>query len=336
MCPPFTPPEPGGLQQQLQPDDGLVPCGTFTNSTDCIQRCCRETGVCFSSSCVTTFGFANDAQANCENKCLDLVQCVAFVPTCEDPHCLGFIHCINGPTDCDGKFEGEYCLYDGKSKNFKACNPNEPPPSSTGPEGFIVGDPAFVGLRGQQYQVHGVAGEVYNIVSDSQMQYNSRFVFLNQGDCPVVGGKKQKGCFAHPGSYLGEIGIKTSAGDKILLSSGPAADGFLTVSVNDKPLELGELVYLSDSLGSVARNHTHLSAVQVGRWQFDFENSDRFINQRVRVENPNSLRSHGLLGQTWRKQTYKSTVKHVQGQVDDYVIRGSDLFGDDFVFNAFN
>ena len=71
--------------------------------------------------------------------------------------------------------------------------------------GFVVGDPQFVGLSGQSYQVHGVSGEIYNIVSDVDLQYNSKFVFLNQGACPVVDGKKQKGCWSHPGSYLGEL-----------------------------------------------------------------------------------------------------------------------------------
>jgi hypothetical protein len=50
--------------------------------------------------------------------------------------------------------------------------------------GFVVGDPQFVGLRGQSYQIHGVSGEIYNLVSDGDVQYNSRFVFLDQGECP--------------------------------------------------------------------------------------------------------------------------------------------------------
>lgn len=33
---------------------------------------------------------------------------------------------------------------------------------------FVVGDPQFTGLRGQQFQIHGVAGEVYNIISSAQ------------------------------------------------------------------------------------------------------------------------------------------------------------------------
>ena len=74
---------------------------------------------------------------------------------------------------------------------------------------YVIGDPQFVGLRGQRYQVHGISGEVLNIVSDRDLQYNSRFLFLDKGECPIVDGTRQKGCFSHPGSYLGELGIKT-------------------------------------------------------------------------------------------------------------------------------
>jgi len=202
--------------------------------------------------------------------------------------------------------------------------------------GFVVGDPQFVGLRGQQYQVHGVSGEVYNIVSDLDLQYNSRFVFLDHGDCPVVNGKKQKGCWSHPGSYLGDLGLKTRAGDKIRIVSGAAKDGFELVEVNGKALEQGETILLSDDMGAVSMNSTHLVSVQIGKWDFAFENSDMFVNQRVRVLDARGLRSHGLLGQTWRDTTYPNAIKYIQGQVDDYVIRDGDIFGDNFVYNTFN
>jgi hypothetical protein len=202
--------------------------------------------------------------------------------------------------------------------------------------GFIVGDPQFIGLRGQSYQVHGVSGEVYNIVSDADLQYNSKFVFLDEGECPVVNGKKLKGCWSHPGSYLGELGLKTRAGDKIRIVSGPAKKGFAAVEVNGKELSIDETFVLADNLGSISRNSTHLASVSVGNWNFAFENSDMFVNQRVRVIDARQLRSHGLLGQTWRETTYPNAIKYIQGEVDDYVIRDQELFGDSFVFNAFN
>jgi hypothetical protein len=200
----------------------------------------------------------------------------------------------------------------------------------------VIGDPQFVGLRGQNYQVHGVSGEIYNIVSDSDLQFNSRFVFLSKGECPIINGRKQKGCWSHPGSYLGELGLKTRSGDRIHMITGNAKWGFESVTVNDKEVLVGETVLLADKLGAVSRNSTHLASVQIGNWDFAFENSDMFVNQHVRVLDSRSLRSHGLLGQTWRDITYPNTIRYVQGDVDDYVIRDNDIFGDNFVFNAFN
>lgn len=241
-----------------------------------------------------------------------------------------FLTFVDGPNTivigvgCNGAADPD-CYYEYTIECFK---------ESSG--GLITGDPQFVGLRGQEYQVHGVAGEVYNIVSDADLQYNSRFVFLEEGKCPVVNGKKQKACWSHPGSYLGELGLKTRAGDKMALISGPANEGFQSVTLNGRELEVGETVYLAADLGAISRNSTHLTSINVGNWDFAFENSDLFINQRVRAMDARNLRSHGLLGQTWRDAKYPNAIKYIAGDVDDYVIRSSDLFGDDFVYNAHN
>jgi len=205
-----------------------------------------------------------------------------------------------------------------------------------GPQGSVVGDPQFVGLRGQSYQVHGVPNSIYNIVSDADLQYNARFVFLTKGDCPVVDGVQQKGCFSHAGTYLGELGLKTRAGDKIHIVTGPAAKGFEMIEVNNKPVEVGQTIVLADNMGSVSFNSSHVTQVQIGNWDFVFENSDMFLNQRVRVLDARGLRSHGMLGQTWRETTYKNAIKYIQGEVDDYVIREKDIWGDSFLYNVFN
>jgi len=101
-------------------------------------------------------------------------------------------------------------------------------------------------------------------------------------------------------------------------------------------MEVGDTIILEGGLGSISYNNTHLATVSVGRWLFDFENSDMFVNQRVRVLDVSGLRSHGMLGQTWKEITYPTALKYIQGTVDDYVIRDGDIFGDDFVYNTFN
>ena len=63
---------------------------------------------------------------------------------------------------------------------FRTCNASYPPT-------HVVGDPQFAGLRGQDYQVHGIDGGVYNVISSSLMQLNSKFVFLTgPRPCPLM------------------------------------------------------------------------------------------------------------------------------------------------------
>jgi hypothetical protein len=207
----------------------------------------------------------------------------------------------------------------------------------------ICGDPQFLGLNGQDYQIHGVSGEVYNIISDSQIQYNSRFVFLDSGRCPIdANGKKMKGCWSHPGSYLGALGLKTKAGDKIRIVPGSARHGFKLVELNGKALKVGDSINLAgvngEDFGQIAITSSHTMTLNLGAWSFEFDNSDKFINQRVQVagDHARTSRSHGLLGQTWSDATYPGPLKYVQGSVDDYSIRDGDIYGDSFFYNRFS
>ena len=72
----------------------------------------------------------------------------------------------------------------------------------------ILGDPQFVGLRGQLFQVHGIDGVVYNIISDPLFQLNARFAFLAESQsCPVMlsTGMESDACWSQPGSYLSQL-----------------------------------------------------------------------------------------------------------------------------------
>lgn len=217
------------------------------------------------------------------------------------------------------------------------------------PLSYTKGDPIFAGLLGQVFQVHGVAGEVYSVISDPAVQINSRFVFLTGGECPILNGRKANACWTHPGSYLGDIGIKTAAGHRLLISSGSAKHGFKKVELNGEPLEFEEqmaLPSLDSGLdgalgrdGFVVRNSTHLVTVQVSNFLLEIENSDHFLNYRLRVLDWSALsdmRPHGLLGQTYRKPTKPGRqIKYIEGRVDDYQIKEGDIFGDDFAYNRF-
>lgn len=202
----------------------------------------------------------------------------------------------------------------------------------------VVGDPQFVGLRGQDYQVHGIDGAIYNLWSAPTLSIASRFVYL-QGprDCPIIPSTNEKsiGCWSHPGSYLDNIAVLNGAGSRLLVQSGTAASG-LSVTLNDRELQIGESAKLDD-VGSewVHFKTTHEVQIVAGVAIIDIENSDGFVNL-ARVSVPAQMQkqlkaddTHGLLGQTWRL-----AKKVIEGRVDDYLIE-SGLFGTDFIYNRF-
>ena len=220
---------------------------------------------------------------------------------------------------------------------------SEPSSSSTGGS-FVRGDPAFVGLRGQSYQIHGIDGAVYNLISDRSLQLNSRFVFLTRPRaCPTMPstGKKSSACFAHDGSYLADIGLMTDSGEQLYVESGSAVRGFATVTLNDQAIEVGETVAIrfasSNVTGYASYSNSHELVVQVGVWRIELENSDQFVNLRsVAVHcRLNELTSHGLLGQTWQAKKWSGPVPAIEGKVGDYVVLEDELWGIGFLYNKF-
>ena len=217
--------------------------------------------------------------------------------------------------------------------------------SSTG-HGGIVGDPLFSGLRGQQYQVHGIDGAVYNLISDSQLQLNSEFVFLTgPRPCPRMPSHPQQrsaACFVHDGSYLSNLALRTNMDDRLLVEAGDAKGGFQSVEVNGLPLAVGEsetLRFADHSTGSVHRTSTHELHIVAGLYQVDVDNSDAFLNLRsVAIRNGDWAAikreaPHGLLGQTWQLRRKGEGV--IEGRVDDYQIQDDNVIGDSFLMNKF-
>ena len=181
----------------------------------------------------------------------------------------------------------------------------------------ISGDPQFVGLRGQSYQVHGIDGAVYNIISEQNTQVNSRFVFLTEGQCPVVNGKTGTNCWSHPGSYLGEISYQAIVDGKLhaaLVQSGSAQKGFAGVQVDGKAVAVGGKVAFGSF--SLERTSSHSVSVTTEHFSFELSNSDLFINQAIRPLVPLAelTSTHGLLGQTHSTRTYGSTIKYIEGR----------------------
>lgn len=207
----------------------------------------------------------------------------------------------------------------------------------------VCGDPQFKGLRGQNFQVHGIDGAIYNLISASDFSVNSQFRFLTgPRACPIIPttGRRSVACWSHDGSYLGNLAISTASGEKILIESGDATTGFSVATVDGKALVADEIVAFSK--GSIVLNSTHEITIKVGPFEIEVENNNEFLNLRsVRV--PTSewhLLSenggvHGLLGQTWQNKRYSGKIKEIQGDVDDYVIEDNNLFSHDFIHSHF-
>lgn len=198
-----------------------------------------------------------------------------------------------------------------------------------------VGDPMFYGIRGQKYQIHGIHGAVYNLISHAgQLQLNALFYYLNgPRPCPIMPstGKKSSSCWSHNGSYLREIGVQTGAGERLLIKSGSAEAGFESVLLD------GHALLVGDNIPLVHLINTHELMITVGVWTIECENIDGFLNLRqIRIHaDLSKLTSHGLIGQTWNPRTYKSPMKVIEGDVDDYLVSEGSVFGNLFQYNQF-
>ena len=206
--------------------------------------------------------------------------------------------------------------------------------SSTGTAATVLGDPQFMGLRGQSFQVHGMDGEVYSLVrDDAGVRVNARFVFLSAGRCPPLAAISTA-CWSHPGSYLGEVGVRSAGGARLSVVSGPAAAGFRSVTLDGVAVAVGANVTAGDLSFHYASSHA--LTLDVGNYAITLHNSDGFVNLAAFAVHQwaelSSQRCHGLLGQTWRAPTKRgSEVRHIEGSVDDYAEANGELFGDDFV-----
>jgi len=196
----------------------------------------------------------------------------------------------------------------------------------------VIGDPIFVGLRGQTFQVHGIDGQVYNLIIDHEIIINARFVFLSEGRCPSVAAPSN--CWSHPGSYLGEIGLTTSKKDRLMIKSGSGQTGFSSVSLNDIELKAG--VNISGGAVKGAFTSAFSLTITAGNFEVTVNNSDHFVNLvsiKVLDWSRLSSRCHGLLGQTWRRPTQKGQeIKEIEGRVDDYAEADNNLLGNRFDF----
>ena len=119
----LTQSQPAHAQDAICPQGSGSPSEPCDSVGNCFHHCCLQSGLCPSSSCVSSLDAPNDDSSNCSGSCLDEVACRPFNPACVphdgDEHCLGTVVCKTAA--CDGRQAGEVCLYTGVDGNFKVC-----------------------------------------------------------------------------------------------------------------------------------------------------------------------------------------------------------------------
>jgi len=211
------------------------------------------------------------------------------------------------------------------------------------PSNIIVGDPQIVGMQGQDFQVHGMPDEIFNILTYPSIQVNARFTYLESAECH----DNYTACFAHPGTYISEEGFRLGK-DKIRITAGSYKKG-LTVSVNGKKTKTN----VDLKSGAVELVNHRRVVIHTDIMRFSVTNSDKFLNQEIELKDDKlvalgaerrqlkdnerfhpEVPLHGLQGQTWRNVEYASGLDY-EGSIMDYHVVDGNLFGTDFVFNQF-
>ena len=251
-----------------------------------------------------------------------------IVSTVENPQCSYDI-VVQTDVVCGAAFQ----LSPPTSSSSSSSSSSSPPTSSSSTAAArVIGDPQFMGLRGQSFQVHGIDGAVYNLIIDHGMIVNARFRYLSSGRCPAV--PEPSNCWSHPGSYLGEVGIVSGEGAKLHVVSGGWDAGFGSVFLDSAVLSVG--ANMSTGGMDVWVLSAYSLRVRVGNFELLLDNSDHFVNLvETRALQWSMLASHGLLGQTWRtpKQAGRQ-IRHIEGEVNDYVEQSNDLFGSALMYGV--
>ena len=224
--------------------------------------------------------------------------------------------------------------------------------SSTSTGARAIGDPLFAGFQGQLYQVHGIDGAIYAVLSQSSLHINALFVFLSSGSCPVVSGvTATTNCWSHPGSYFGQLSFQTAHGSKLQIEAGSTTTGVKRITLDGQVTHMTAGNYFTSAQKDITVTviSSHALSITVGNYELTVDNSDNFLNlAQLRVVNWGTLvnveQPHGLLGQSWTRRSRGKASKQgkvmqvnevVEGDVDDYVIQSDTMFGTDFVYTKF-
>ena len=204
------------------------------------------------------------------------------------------------------------------------------------PSATVLGDPQFTGFHGQQYQVHGVPGEVYNVLTASDVLVNARFALIGAGESLKWHDMKVKRIahelermrlqnagvqlnvsnafplpitksWTHVGTYLSEVAIRLDNGQlggiNVFLRAGGYPYGIQEATVNGQPMLVGQEHRMTTSSGAsaaVTLSSPHTVRLDHPLFTLTLVNSDGFFNleQGQLLSTDAAQQLDGLLGQT--------------------------------------
>ena len=223
------------------------------------------------------------------------------------------------------------------------------------PAATVLGDPSFNGFHGQAaYQVHGIPGEVFNVLTASTLQLNALFTFIDIGEAMTAAqmakARTIRGSalpttqpWSHPGTYLTEMGLRLGS-LAIHFRAGRYADGLTAKTATGEPLLAGQS--LTDGVMRVAMSEDgHSAVVSHPLVRFSIVNSDGFFNiDRASLLSSTAITGlDGLLGQSadpeWRAGRGEEFEEHM---LLDYWVSSAvqhstftSLFSSEFKANKF-
>ena len=293
----------------------------------------------------------------------------AQIATVEARH-ASFLNFVNGvspfPTTQDNGTAPAIIIAAVVATGFISC-----PYTPTGPvvlsafttpnAGTVSGDPAFVGLHGQRFQVHGIPGRHFALISTPTVQLSATFTMIEDGQAMTAGQMRQARtlrevqqasasspsaryplpittAFSHSGTFLGVAAIQV-AGRRLLAKAGPYVQGISSVEldgvrlqVSPTPIQVAPGAYLTHAT-------PHTLTVDTDELSFTLVNSDTFFNiQEATLNRPytDDQSIDGLLGQTadpqWQVSNSQEFKDHL---IYDYLIASSDIFSTDFNSNRY-
>ena len=224
----------------------------------------------------------------------------------------------------------------------------------------VFGDPHFIGLDGKRFDFDGEPGQIFNLLSDSEVQVNTLLGQFKLGPHSFI-----------EGVVMTQIGMRLREHSVVVNAGGPEFDsvGFVLVDgqllEDDASLDFSdegegkEPIHIefdrknsfSDKLGIGSHDNAvgHLTVVYGSQYVLTVVLVESGRNHEGQWVVPYARRSldfsahplssdlnpHGLFGQTSEAHSNKRSRSNIEGDKEDYKIQSGDLLGTDFTFNKF-